>query len=182
MMKLFERFNAHETHPEVEEQLPELPEGITIPDDISGIEGPTRRTTAVRWMRWVPVGLVLAAGGLVLALALQGDGTTDEAVVQQATSAEVVQNEITAALAEARVGTMEMQATSALMAQDAIDAALAETRVVPVEMQATSALMVEDAITADLAEARAGITEMQATSALMVEDAIDAALAEARVG
>jgi hypothetical protein len=106
MMKLFERF-THETHPEVEDHLPELPEGIIVPDDLSGLEIPTQRGTAVRWMHWMPVALVLAAGGLTIALVLQSNGT-DETVVEQRSSTELVQEPIDAALAQAATATDTM--------------------------------------------------------------------------
>jgi len=127
MMKLFERFTVHETHPEVEEHLPELPEGVVVPDDLSGLEVPTRRVTTVRWMRWVPVGIVLAGGGLVLALVLQSDGTTDEVAVQPS-SIELVQESIDKALAEAQTGTTAQQPSSIELVQESIDKALAEAR------------------------------------------------------
>ncbi len=64
MMKLFERPKIHE-NPEILEphdHLPDLPADVIVPDDISGMEFPTRRPKTVRWLRWVPVGLVLVAG------------------------------------------------------------------------------------------------------------------------
>ena len=82
MMKLFERHTQEtpDLRPEIHEQLPELPEGVTVPDDLSDMRlpvsvEPTRRPTAVRWLRWVPVGLGLAAGGLVIAVVLSDAGT-----------------------------------------------------------------------------------------------------------
>ena len=83
MMKLFERHTTRETpdsHPELHEHLPELPEGVIVPDDISDMKlpvsvQPTNRPSAVRWMRWVPIGLGLVAGGLVLAVVMRDGGT-----------------------------------------------------------------------------------------------------------
>ena len=82
MMKLFERHTREtpDLRPEPHEYLPELPEGVTVPDDLSDMRlpvsvEPPRRPTAVRWLRWVPVSLGLAAGGLVIAVVLSDAGT-----------------------------------------------------------------------------------------------------------
>ena len=82
-MKLFERHTTHETpdlRPELHEDLPELPAGVTVPDDLSDMKlpvsvKPTHHPTAVRWLRWVPVGLGLAVGGLVVAVVIRDAGT-----------------------------------------------------------------------------------------------------------
>lgn len=84
MMKLFERHptrEAPDSRPETHEDLPQLPEDVTVPDDISDLKlpvpvKPTHRPTTVRWLRWVPVGLVVAAGGVALAV-IVSDGGTD---------------------------------------------------------------------------------------------------------
>ena len=54
---------------EIEELLPELPGGVTIPDDISGMDERGRRAeSGVRWLRWMaPVAVVVLA---VVAVAL----------------------------------------------------------------------------------------------------------------
>lgn len=70
-MKLYE-------HPETEktlDRLPELPPGVEVPDDISGIGPPTTQkptTGGVRWMRWLAAILLLGAAGVLTALLLQG--------------------------------------------------------------------------------------------------------------
>ncbi len=64
-------------HHETLEQLPELPEGVVIPDDLSGLEDHRPARRAVRWLRWAVV-LVLAAGAAMLVVLLRGD-TTEQA-------------------------------------------------------------------------------------------------------
>lgn len=78
-MKLFE-------HPETEktlDRLPELPPGVEVPDDISGLHVPKmRKPTAggVRWMRWMAVIALLVGGGLLFA-AVVADTETEPAPV-----------------------------------------------------------------------------------------------------
>ena len=74
-MKVIERKTIHEAP----ERLPELPAGVTVPDDLSGLElrkGVGRRptATAVRWLRWLPVVLLLVVGAIAV-----GVYTADEA-------------------------------------------------------------------------------------------------------
>lgn len=66
-MKLFER---HETDKTLD-RLPEMPPGLEVPDDISGLEPPTTLRPAdggVRWLRWFVAVLLLGAAGLVTAM------------------------------------------------------------------------------------------------------------------
>jgi hypothetical protein len=83
MMKLFERHVQN-----TQETLPEIPKGITVPDDISGLEatGDRQAGTQVRWLRWAAPAAVLAAGALVGVLVVTDNGTstTEVDVVQQA--------------------------------------------------------------------------------------------------
>ena len=75
-MKLFERRHAEETI----DRLPELPAGVEVPDDISGLEPPTtlrRPTGGVRWMRWLAAILLLGAAGGVSAAILSGDDAVE---------------------------------------------------------------------------------------------------------
>jgi len=99
MMKLFEEKTTPAARDlrEHDEELPGLPEDVTVPDDLSGMPAPDIAGTSggrrpIRWMRWVPVGLVLAAGGVTIALALN-DGGTD-------LSADIVTTEVTEFMAE----------------------------------------------------------------------------------
>jgi hypothetical protein len=87
MMKLFERHD-HETR----ETLPELPEGITVPDDIGGLHatGDRRAGTRDRWLRWAVPVAVVAAGALVGALAVMDDGA-QPSEVDRLDSSELVQ-------------------------------------------------------------------------------------------
>jgi hypothetical protein len=71
-MKLFE-------HPEEEktlDRLPDLPEGLEVPDDISGLHPPTTpqpTTGGVRWMRWLAAVVLLAGAGVLTAVLVRGD-------------------------------------------------------------------------------------------------------------
>ncbi|MFW2333179.1 hypothetical protein, partial [Ilumatobacter sp.] len=69
--------------PETPQRVPEFPEGVTIPDDLSGLEFPTRPSraaTAVRWLRWIPLVAVIAIGAVTAFELLRDDGTTDQTV------------------------------------------------------------------------------------------------------
>ena len=138
--------------PEVpEEELHELPEGVTVPDDLSGLEaqGPDSLRRPPRVARWLPwFGLIVLIVGAVVALTalLRDDGA--EPVEETATSALVVQGYIDDALAAHR---MPMAATSAVTVQGHIDDALFARRV---PETSTSALLVQGHVDAALAEAR----------------------------
>ena len=83
-VKLFERSttrNVPERTPEVSDHLPELPEGVTVPDDISSLDrasarGPSQRARAVRWLGWAPAVLAVGVGAVAVALIVRGDDTT----------------------------------------------------------------------------------------------------------
>ncbi len=91
MNKLFERHPTRETTkllPETNEVLPELPDDVTVPDDISGLTHPVttglrRPASGIRWMHWLPIVVFLAAGVAIAAVVLQSDST--ETVVQDGT-------------------------------------------------------------------------------------------------
>ncbi len=72
-MKLQERTR------ETLDRLPELPEGIEVPDDVSGLtHPPAGRKVAggIRWMRWLVALVVIAIGaGVATWYVTQGDGT-----------------------------------------------------------------------------------------------------------
>lgn len=75
-MKLYDRPKNQETL----DRLPELPEGVEVPDDVSGLQPPTTlRPTGggIRWMRWLAVILVLGAIGLAGVLVVQSYSTTE---------------------------------------------------------------------------------------------------------
>ena len=96
MMKLFERDQVRETVkdlPETHEDLPKLPDDVTVPDDISGVTHPTtedvrRPSTGVRWMRWLAVAALLVTGAVVAAFVLRSD-TSDTTVADGYAVAEV---------------------------------------------------------------------------------------------
>lgn len=96
MMKLFERHDQ-ETH----ETLPDVPEGVTVPDDLSGLDTTDghRGGTRVRWLRWAaPVALV--AGGALVAAVVINDNGTETTDVGTRNATELVQQAIDDALAE----------------------------------------------------------------------------------
>jgi hypothetical protein len=72
-MKLFE----HPENVKTLDRLPDLPEGVEVPDDASGLDTPTAKkptTGGVRWMRWLTaIVLLLGAAGLITAMVLRGD-------------------------------------------------------------------------------------------------------------
>lgn len=84
MNKLFERHPTRETTkllPETNEVLPELPDDVTVPDDISGLTHPIktgarRPASGVRWIHWLPIAVFVAAGAVVTAVVLQSDSNT----------------------------------------------------------------------------------------------------------
>ena len=56
------------------ERLPELPEGVVVPDDLSGLTGPRRRLLGFGWPGWLA--LILLAGVIALLVIVDFDGTT----------------------------------------------------------------------------------------------------------
>jgi hypothetical protein len=108
-MKVFERHTTKVTpdrHPEMSEQLTELPEGVTIPDDISGLEfppsmEPRRAATGVRWLRWMGLVAILAVGALTAVLLLRDTSTE---LTETSSSALIVQGYVDEALAANRAG------------------------------------------------------------------------------
>ena len=81
------------------DRLPELPEGMKVPDDISGLEPPaTLRASggATRWMRWLAAIIVLGALAVGAAiLTTDGDGTTvEQAEVSSTASQHLEQLEV----------------------------------------------------------------------------------------
>ena len=89
MSKLSERHETRVDHfDESIEALPEFPDDVTIPDDVSALTHPElaeeeRSATGIRWMRWIALALVVVAGAVVAAVLLSGD--TEEPVVSEAT-------------------------------------------------------------------------------------------------
>jgi hypothetical protein len=79
-MKLYDRPRIDREH----DELPKLPEGVEVPDDISGFHPPTTLKATgggIRWMRWLAVILVLGAVGVVAALTIGSDNAVDQADV-----------------------------------------------------------------------------------------------------
>ncbi len=78
-MKLFE-------HPKTEktlDRLPDLPPGVEVPDDISGLHPPTTvkpPAEGVRWMRWLAAIVVLVTAGVLTAVLLRSNNA-DQAPV-----------------------------------------------------------------------------------------------------
>jgi hypothetical protein len=65
-------------HPDATETLPELPEGVVVPDDLSGLDRVDRRRRSVRWLGWAAA-LAAVVGGAVLIATQFGDDTPAEA-------------------------------------------------------------------------------------------------------
>ena len=78
-MKLFEHQETEKTL----DRLPELPPGVEIPDDISGIHPPTtlKPSGGVRWMRWLAAIVLLGGAGVLAAVLLSDSGTDTETPV-----------------------------------------------------------------------------------------------------
>jgi hypothetical protein len=131
-----------------EVDLPQLPEGVRVPDDLRDLEhvdipSTHRGRTGVRWLRWMAPLAVLAFGvvGIVLVVIGQNDTETDGTVVQTP-AYEQVQQAIDQALLERRLEEwtpvtadgFERYQDSAVVApayeqvQQAIDQALLERR------------------------------------------------------
>ncbi len=81
-MKLYERQKTEETL----DRLPEMPEGVVVPDNISGLQPPTAlepTARGVRWMRWLAAIIVLGAAGVLAAVLFTGgDNATETAQVE----------------------------------------------------------------------------------------------------
>jgi hypothetical protein len=117
--------------PEFAEHLDELPHGVVVPDDLSGLEfaeptRSTRRAQAVRWLPWIAAFALLAVGaGIALAALLDSDDT--QTTASDYTKAQVmIQESIDAALAEQEVAAGSEYTKAQVMIQESIDAALAE--------------------------------------------------------
>ncbi len=82
-MKLYERPKIEKTL----DRLPEMPEGVVVPDDISGLQPPTELKStagAYRWMRWLAAIVVLGAFGVMAAVLFTGgDNATEIAQVEE---------------------------------------------------------------------------------------------------
>jgi hypothetical protein len=158
------------------EHITELPEGVTIPDDISSLEfpptmEPRRAATGVRWLRWLGLVAVLLVGALTAALLLR-DGSTEP--TEASPAGLIVQGYIDDALA----ANQAVPVSSALIVQGYIDEALAANRAVP--ETSSSALIVQGYIDEALAANRA--VPETSSSALIVQGYIDEALAANQQG
>ncbi len=83
MNKLFERDAIRETAehlPDPHEVLPRIPDDVVIPDDARALTHPAiaggrRPASGIRWMRWIPVVILLVAGAIAAALVLRSDSS-----------------------------------------------------------------------------------------------------------
>ena len=78
--------------PDTHDDLPVLPDDVAVPDDISGLQHPAtpqRPAAGVRWLRWLPIILLVVAGAVALSLVLRSDSSDDPAVASDV-AAEVV--------------------------------------------------------------------------------------------
>ena len=124
MMKLFEHPTTQET-----KELPELPHGVVVPDDISGLgvpepEEPRRSRYQVRWLRWTVAVVLVAVGALVIGMLVRDDGTT---TVTQPSAYQLIQDSIDQALLENQTTTVETPSAYQLI-QESIDQALLENQ------------------------------------------------------
>ena len=81
------------------DHLPEVPEGVRIPDDLSGLEPPETPGRRVRWMRWMaPLAVVvLAVAAAVVFVATRG---SDDGTDTTTSAYTLIQESIDQALAE----------------------------------------------------------------------------------
>lgn len=120
---------------EVTERLPEMPPGVVVPDDLSQLElppGERRPRTAVRWLRWLPVGLLVAAGGVVAAVVMTRGDAEPTPEMTMSPAADIIQQEIDQAIleqAEARAST-----PAYVLVQQEIDRAIDEYRIAEATM------------------------------------------------
>jgi hypothetical protein len=151
-----------------EVELPELPEGIRVPDDLSGLEHPDVVTPRrrVRWMRWMaPLAVVVL--GVAGAMLYFGTRTTDEAETTSAYT--LIQQSIDQALAEHQADTTTSAYT---LIQQSIDQALAEHQA---DTTTSAYTLIQDSIDQALAEHQADTTTSAYT---LIQQSIDQALAE----
>jgi hypothetical protein len=76
-MKLYENSKTEETL----DRLPEMPEGVVVPDNISGLQLPTApkpTAGAYRWMRWLAAIVVFGAAGVLAAVLITGGDNASE--------------------------------------------------------------------------------------------------------
>jgi hypothetical protein len=145
MVRLLHRTEHGDTEErtEVHEDLPELPEGVTVPDDISGLElvegaEPTGRATRIRWLPWAGLAAVVVIGGLALVAVIRDDGGSEP---MQATSYQLVQQSIDEALARQQLPTSSYAAI-----QQSIDEALARQQATATTSYRLVQQSIEDAL------------------------------------
>ena len=139
MMKLFEHPTTHET-----KELPKLPPGVVVPDDISGLETSEskqagRPGSQVRWLRWMVVVVLLAVGALVIGTLVRDDSTT---TVETPSAYQLIQESIDQALLENQTTTVETPSAYQLI-QESIDKALLENQTTTVETPSAYQLIQE---------------------------------------
>jgi hypothetical protein len=122
-------------HPDELEHLPELPEDVVVPDDLSGLPGAARHHRPVRWLWWTAALALTAAGALVLALQVR-DGGGDE---YQTPAYVLEQQAIDEAIAERQA--MTAATPSYVLVQRSIDEAIAERQML--DLRAASAAYFE---------------------------------------
>ena len=172
MMKLHDR----QMTPVTTEHLPQMPAGVTVPDDISTIEHPASGEQGppghkVRWLFWVPVLLLVAATAVVVGLALRDDGNQ---TADTPSSYELVQESIDQALAAQQVATVDTPSSYELV-QESIDQALAAQQVATVDTP-SSYQLVQESIDQALAAQQVATVDTPSSYEL-VQESIDQALA-----
>jgi hypothetical protein len=124
MTKLFEHPTTQET-----KELPELPHGVVVPDDISGLEVPEPEKPKppghqVRWLRWTVAGVLVAVGAIVIGAIVRDDATT---TVTQPSAYQLTQESIDQALLDNQTTTVAQPSAYQLI-QNSIDQALLDNQ------------------------------------------------------
>ena len=125
MTKLFEHPTTHET-----KELPELPHGVVVPDDISGLEVPEPEEPRplghqVRWLRWTVAVVLVAVGAILIGTIVRDDGTT---TVTQPSAYQLTQESIDQALLDNQTTVTVIQPSAYQLIQDSIDQALLDNQ------------------------------------------------------
>ena len=170
MMKTNERQTIREApqhQPVLPEELHELPEGVVVPDDLSGLRldeptTSTRRTRAVRWLPWVAGAAIIAGGAVILSAVLSDDGA--EPVTDYTTAQVTIQQAIDEALAARTPTVVELpNGTRFVTGDEAL--ATYTTAQVAIQQAIDEALAAQD-------------SELFTTAQVAIQEAIDEALAE----
>ncbi|MGI9644098.1 MAG: hypothetical protein ACR2O6_02155 [Ilumatobacteraceae bacterium] len=172
---------APERLPDLPEHVDELPAGVAVPDDLSGLElaepgGSTRGGRSVRWLPWVAVITLLVAGVGALLTVLR-DNTLEQPTTDYTKAQVMIEQSIDEALRRQEMLATDYT-TSYDMVQQSIDEALAERHVELTTDYTRSQAMVQRSIDEALVERHVELTTDYTRAQVMIEASIDEALAE----